>query len=173
MRRIIVQEQKPLDIKENAGDILSSGADIICHQTSCRGVMDTGLAKQIRAANPKMFLGYQLYCNMASAVVALGTALILPTDKSKHLPAQEQQFVANCFAQNGHDLNKRYTDYDALKQSLICVKRFALLNQKRNIAISYGMGCGLAGGDWSIVHKIICEVFHESGLCVTIWRYES
>ena len=30
------------------GNILDSGADIICHQVNCRGVMGSGVAKQIK-----------------------------------------------------------------------------------------------------------------------------
>lgn len=52
------------------------------------------------------------------------------------------------------------TDYEEIKRCLEFVKRSAK-QTKRSIAIPYGIGCGIANGDWNIVYKIIEEVFND------------
>jgi len=44
----------------------------------------------------------------------------------------------------------RYTDYDALRASLITLKDEAN-KQGYTIALPYNIGCGLANGDWAVV----------------------
>lgn len=47
-----------------------------------------------------------------------------------------------------------------MKKCLQYVKFFAS-NKNLKIAIPYGIGCGIANGDWNIVYKIIEEVFDD------------
>ena len=44
-------------------DIFDSGADIICHQVNCQGVMGSGLAKQIRERYPIVYEEYKKWCD--------------------------------------------------------------------------------------------------------------
>ena len=37
------------------GDLLTSGCDVICHQTNCMGVMYSGIARQIRMRYPESY----------------------------------------------------------------------------------------------------------------------
>ena len=39
-------------IKIFEGDLLESGANFICHQVNCQGVMGSGVAKQIKEQFP-------------------------------------------------------------------------------------------------------------------------
>jgi hypothetical protein len=59
--------------------------------------------------------------------------------------------------------NGRYTNYDALRECLYKLRKVGenlhwsdYLPQDL-IYLPYGIGCGLAGGDWNIVSKIIEE----------------
>lgn len=45
------------------GDILTSTADVICHQVNCKGVMGAGLAKQIKQKYPAVFKLYKKRCD--------------------------------------------------------------------------------------------------------------
>lgn len=159
------------------GDVLMSGADIICHQVNCRGVMGAGLAKQVKQANPQLFRQYCERCKQYSgrplgSAQLLGSALILPIDKDRYKEIASQHFIANCFGQDGFGRSGVHTNYDALKASLVRVREFAKFYGKKTIAIPYMLGCGLAGGNWDTVQKIIGEVFDWClGLEVTIWRY--
>lgn len=50
----------------------------------------------------------------------------------------------------------KYTDYEALYlclKTIDCVAR----DLKRPLYVPYGLGCGLAGGDWEIVYPLITE----------------
>jgi len=38
------------------------------------------------------------------------------------------------------------------------------------VRIPYKIGCGLGGGDWSIVSRIIQEELVDKGIPVEIWR---
>ena len=44
-------------------DIFESGADIICHQVNCQGVMGSGIAKQVREKYPWVYAYYKDLCN--------------------------------------------------------------------------------------------------------------
>ena len=61
------------------------------------------------------------------------------------------------------------TDYEAMKKALVYIKKWAE-NNNLTIAIPYGIGCGIANGDWNKVYKIIEEVFNDYD--VTLYRLE-
>lgn len=157
------------NIVEKSGDVLKSGADIICHQVNCKGVMGTGLALQVKKQNPKLFQEYRLVCTRHGSD-NLGVAYVLPIDRELYEPVAKQHFIANCFGQDGYGRDKRYTDYDALRRALDMVCKWATAYEKHSIAIPHGIGCGAAGGDWDIVRTMIQEVFENSGLAVSIWK---
>ena len=64
--------------------------------------------------------------------------------------------IANIFSQK---LNFD-TDYIAMKKCLRYIKIWAE-NNNLSIAIPYGIGCGIANGDWNKVYKIIEKVFED------------
>lgn len=61
------------------------------------------------------------------------------------------------------------TDYEAMKRALLEIKQYAK-DFNLSIAIPYGIGCGIANGDWNVVYKIIEEVFNDYN--VTLYRLE-
>lgn len=137
------------------GDILkfTEPGTIICHQTNCQGVMGAGLAKQIRNAYPNAYQEYKNKCTTYTSSKLLGTVQLVDV-----LPGVK---VANCFGQEYFGRNKRYTDYNALESCFLYLKRYANNNNIKTIAVPYGIGCGLAGGDWNIVRDIIKCVFSD------------
>lgn len=54
-----------------------------------------------------------------------------------------------------------------MKKCLRYIKQWAE-NNNLSIAITYGIGCGIANGDWNKVYKIIEEVF--SNYSVTLYK---
>lgn len=145
-----------------SGDIFDSGANIICHQTNCLGVMGAGLALQIKRRYPDVFTRYKAYCGLAkSPKELLGTSLLIPVS--------ERQYIANCFGQVAYGRTSPQTDYAALKKALTEVRTFAEEHGGLSVAIPFRIGCGLAGGQWHIVKKLIDEVFGNSSITVTIW----
>ena len=128
------------------GDVLSSTADIICHQVNCKGVMGAGLAKQIKAKYPELFTQYKSMC-AEYGYMLLGDIFLYK--------AEGGQCIANLFAQNGFGRDKRYTDYKAFRNCLKSLKK--VVSEDKKVAFPYNIGCGLAGGDWDTIYSIIKE----------------
>lgn len=148
-------------------DIFESGADVICHQVNCQGVMGSGIAKQVREKYPFVYEQYRKLCDMCSEErsILLGQTQITPTP----INDKEWKYIANLFAQESYGYDgKCYTNYDALKECLLYVKRYC---SDKVIAIPYLMGCHRGGGDWNIVYKMIEEVFADSDCEVLICEY--
>ena len=75
-------------------------------------------------------------------------------------------YVANLFGQDGYGRDKRYTNYAALTAALF---RAMKENPRATFRIPYGLGCGLAGGDWETVLDIIKEISDTWNVNVEIW----
>ena len=66
-----------------------------------------------------------------------------------------------------------YTDYDALERAMGEIRSFLEARDKNEtVAFPYKIGCGSAGGDWSVVEDIIKRTFEGYSGEVQIWRYE-
>lgn len=148
-------------IKIVEGNLLNATEDIIAHQVNSMGVMDSGLAKQIRAKYPNIYTEYLECISRHHKYAVLGTCQIVKADENK--------FVANLFGQYNYGKDKQYTDYLALEEALLTLK----VNCKDgglSVAIPYNLGCGLAGGQWYIVYKIIEDIFKDYD--VTIYKFQ-
>lgn len=127
---------------------------IICHQVNCRAAMGAGLARQIRDKWPVVFDEYVKVCSPKK----LGDFQVVRV--APHL------YVANLFGQDGYGRDKRYTNYAALTAALF---RAMKENPRATFRIPYGLGCGLAGGDWETVLDIIKEISDTWNVNVEIW----
>ncbi|MGX9289876.1 macro domain-containing protein [Bacillus sp. A015] len=82
--------------------------------------------------------------------------------------------IANLFAQAVYGRKVKQTDYEALRSCFQSLKNTGTkTNEAKNrtsIAIPYGIGCGLAGGDWTIVEDMIEEVLGDCE--VTVYRFK-
>lgn len=146
-------------------NIFESGADIICHQVNCQGIMGSGVAKQVREKYPEVFQKYKASCQLAKdnpSGLLGGTQWIVTSDG----------IIVNLFAQEnfGYD-GKCYTDYKALKRCLKTVHLLMEEEKQKTIAFPYLMGCHRGGGSWDVVYKIIEEVFAYSDCEVLICEY--
>jgi hypothetical protein len=79
------------------------------------------------------------------------------------------KYVANIFGQIVIGREAVQTDYDALDRAFLSLKCTAR-GRGLTVAIPYGIGCGLAGGKWRIVYRIIEIVFRDYE--ATIYRLE-
>jgi O-acetyl-ADP-ribose deacetylase (regulator of RNase III) len=145
-------------IKIINGNILDATENILCQQVNTCGVMGAGLAKQIINKYPSVYWEYKQICDTPKYL--LGEVLYITIKPNK--------FIACLFGQNGYGRSSKvYTNYQALESALLKVKSFAK-KQKYSIAIPYGIGCGLANGDWNIVYDIINRIFDNYN--VTIYK---
>lgn len=124
------------------GDILEVREGIVVHQVNCRRVMGAGLAKKIREAYPQHYTDYM------HTAPALGKIVCTKVNNS--------MYVVGVYGQDGYGRIGCYTDYHALRVALKSVHTLSR-QLKLNVYLPYGIGCGLAGGDWSVVSSVIEE----------------
>jgi O-acetyl-ADP-ribose deacetylase (regulator of RNase III) len=131
---------------EIQGDLLSVKQGILCHQVNCRGVMGAGIAKKIRNKWPVVYQVYRQHYEAGK----LQLGKVIP------VPVEPGLFVANLCGQYYYGRNGQYTDYQAVATCLATVRHMAT-TYGANVYIPRGMGCSLAGGDWNVVRKLVCE----------------
>jgi len=128
-------------------NILNVPKGFICHQVNLKGVMYAGLAYDLRKKWPVVYTSYEKYYKQAK----LGQ--IQPVKIKKNL------FVVNFFAQENYGRYKQFTDYLAFSS---CLEKINLFQNKYYpslpIYFPYKIGCGLAGGNWNIVLKMITNI---------------
>lgn len=66
------------------------------------------------------------------------------------------KFIMNMFSQK----ENFDTDYESMKVALEEVKEYAK-SYNLSIAIPYGIGCGIANGNWNIILEIIDRIFKD------------
>ena len=160
------------------GNILDSGADIICHQVNCQGAMNSGVAKAIRQKWPKVYTEYKAKCDYEEATVndlygqyenSIDWSECLLGDIQVVL-VEENKAVINMFAQQyyGYD-QKRYTSYDAFWYCLGRIKR--IINPEKTIAFPARIGCVRGGANWNVILTMIEEVL-GADYNVEIWDFD-
>ena len=150
------------------GDLLKSKCDIICHQVNCKGVMGSGIAKQIRDMYPEVYEGYKWFLDNYGDK-AFGEVWCVDTS--------DKRIVANMFTQYDYlPRSVNHTSYAMFRQACKQIKEHAKLakiaKNKKDIIIGFPdhIGCGLAGGDWDIVKEIIKDEFGDLEWNVEIWN---
>ncbi|MED4861503.1 Appr-1-p processing protein [Bacillus atrophaeus] len=152
------------------GNILDATEDIIVQQVNCKGVMGAGLAKAILKRYPNVKSEYQSFRNFN-----LNKGL---TDKDllglvNYVRVTDGKVIANVFGQIEIKKNRFdktvYTKTEALTRGLKEVKELSKQLNK-SVAIPYGIGSGLAGGDWNMVSELIDSIF--SDYKVTIYKLD-
>lgn len=134
-------------IKTVKGDLLTARGYIV-HGCNAQGVMGSGVAKQIRAKWPKAYEHYKdravLGCN-------------------SYYKCDDETVIVNAVTQEYYGNDKFvYVDYRAMKD---CFMKLALVIPMHDIprVVNFPLiGCGLAGGKWEIVSKIIDEAIPDS-----------
>lgn len=120
--------------------------DVLGHQVNLRGVMGAGIAKQIKETFPAAFSDYREA--ITEHALELGDVQLVMVGPSR--------WIANIAGQADIGRGRRQTDYFALGMALRKIARLVEGTSLR-IGLPYGIGCGLAGGEWSIVAQGIAE----------------
>lgn len=139
-------------------DITTIENGVIIHQVNCLGVMGAGVARAIRNKWPKAYYEYKAF------VVGRNDT---PLGLTNLVEINDQLYVANFFGQDGIG-GKQDTDYTAWEIGLPYLKNMLESNEKTKllpIYFPYLIGCGLGGGDWDIILKMILNTFKEPIFC--------
>lgn len=94
-------------IKIVTGDLMKAQEDIIVHQVNCKGVMGSGVAKQIRATFPEVYEEYREHAQSHDSDELLGTAQFVYS-------ASKNKTIANVFGQDSFGASRRRTFESAL-----------------------------------------------------------
>lgn len=141
------------------GDLLQATEDIIAHQVNCHGVAG-GLAQAVFTAWPEASREYHTMVDgkrrRGAQMDLLGSVLLGAQSDGKT--------IANLFGQYWPGADYRP---DMLHRCLEQLAEAAKI-LKKSVAIPYGLSCGIAGGDWRQVYRMIEETME--GVEVTIYR---
>lgn len=143
------------------GDLVASvQAGVILHQVNCQGVMGSGVAKALRDRYPQVWEQYKLRCSAFSDQELLGQAQLVQVSS--------ELYVANLFGQRFYGReSRRYTSYDALDEALKTVAWMLSSREMRPHQCHHPLiGCGLGGGNWSVVKALIQQHLPNSTLWV-------
>ena len=155
----------------HTGNILDSGADVICHQVNCRGAMNSGVAKAIRQKYPKVFTEYHSCAkdiDIGFGDKQLSWEHMLGHIQPVYIP-EENKMIVNMFAQDGYGYDgRRYTSYDAFWSCLGEIKKY--ITPDKTIAFPRRIGCVRGGANWEVIYTMITEVL-EDDYNIEIWDY--
>ena len=147
------------------GDICDAFQNVIIHQVNCQGRMGAGVAKALASKWPKVREEYLRVCKGKSPEELLGAVnFVKVSPDNDH---SNFQYVANAFAQLDYRKKnavgkKCYTDYCAFYK---CMKTITNeFPRGCSFAAPFGIGCGLAGGDWNLVRYILEDTFYTYDL---------
>lgn len=141
-------------------DLLKIKHGLICHQVNNKKVMGAGIAKDIRILYPQVYTDYIQHLNT------------YPNDLGTNIYTNitDKLVIVSMLAQNGYGRIGRYTDYPAFVNCLLDIDKYNKhLNQEQPhlpVYFPYGIGCGLGGGDWSIVSDLISNYLPEAIICI-------
>lgn len=155
-----------MSIKLIQGNIIDALAnddiDIFAHGVNCKGGFGSGLAKEIARRLPKVRNEY-LYKHHSEGWGLGQTQLVnIYTEDEDY---QHHHRVMNCATQKEYGREKKmYCSYEAIEQ---CMHEYHGYCKENNLipGLPY-IGCGLAGGDWNIVKKIIEDTFSDMTVCI-------
>jgi len=133
-----------MPIKMVKGDLIKAALDgkfnIIGHGCNCFCCFGAGIAAQIKRQFPD---AYKIDCQTISGDrKKLGSITVA---------FQRDVFVVNAYTQYRYGRGGPHCDYDAIR---MCMKAVKKSFSGKRIGLPM-IGCGLAGGSWPIVQKII------------------
>lgn len=140
------------NIKIIEDDLLTTKCNVIVHCCNNKGVMGSGVAKQIKDKYPTVYNAYRT--NYEKHGLTLGQVIsVIVNDK---------QYICNLIGQDGYGYDgKQYINYESFKMGLYTIRDFMLRNGFKTIAFPYNIGCYRAGGKWEVVYEMIEDVFSD------------
>lgn len=135
------------------GDLLQIEEGIILHQVNSLGTMQKGLGSLLNKKYPDLEKNLQHTINLKRANTSTVISTVFGTIIFSLVT--DNLTIGNCFSEMGVCSDRKpgdpaNTQYDAL---IKCFDKAESINKE--VYVPFGMGCGLAGGDWNIVSTIL------------------
>jgi O-acetyl-ADP-ribose deacetylase (regulator of RNase III) len=140
-------------VRVRKGDILSVEKGIIVHGCNARGVMGSGLAKQVKEKWPECFEVYKNHLLFEAHAGHSCLGQVVPKMINENL------IIANAITQEdyGREPGKVYVNYAAVGR---CFTNIARVANDLQLPVHYPMiGAGLAGGSWELIEQQIDRAF--------------
>lgn len=145
-----------IELKVIEQDLTKITEGLLIHQVNCRGIMGGGVAAALRYTYPAVYDQYR------KQIWNLGDV--------QFVQVSPQLWVCNLAGQ--YDLaapGQQATNYDAVTTGLIKVREWLQERAAEGNPLQpyapYEIGCGLGGGVWAEVAKILIEELPEVILC--------
>lgn len=151
-------------IKEITQDIFQSEVDIIIHGINCFCAQYSGIAGIIRKYFPEVAED-DINFGRKGDKTKLGEIIVTRVNN----PNFKVRHIISIFQQYNYGTDTRKLDYEAIYSGLLKIRQ-RITNNNLVIGIPWGIGCGLAGGDWNIIKTMIYSVFENSPFTVLICK---
>lgn len=154
-----------MKIKHVVLDLLVADCEVIAHCANCFCTFGSGVAKQIKEKYPEM---YSADCKTVNGDKnKLGTISFVELEnnsKNNIFP----YYGVNLYGQYDYGTASRKLNYEAIYTSLEKLKDLMVEKGWLSVGFPFLMGCGLAGGNWGIVYKMIEIVFKDTDIDIFI-----
>jgi O-acetyl-ADP-ribose deacetylase (regulator of RNase III) len=142
-------------IKTIVGDLLSIKEGIIVHGCNGCGVMNSGIARQVKEQFPQVFGAYQKQYISPYAVGSISNVKVA-----------DAKFIVNAITQRFYGADgKRYVNYEGVAECFTKVyylAEYIASETGRRLPICFPkIGAGLGGGNWNIISTIIDETIPD------------
>jgi O-acetyl-ADP-ribose deacetylase (regulator of RNase III) len=139
------------------GNLFDTNAKIIAHGVNCQGAFNSGVAGQIARLFP--FVKTSYLAKHHGERWHLGDV--------QFVEFSTERIFANCATQQFYGRKGKFVDYEAVGT---CMNKLIDYAESKCYSIAMPkIGCGLGGGDWDVVSKIIQEVLQERKVVIEVW----
>lgn len=146
------------------GDLLQSDVQIKVHQTNCLGAMGAGIALQIRNKYPKVYEEYRDLCKNNSPDKLMGSIQVVEIGNG--------DAICNLFGQYDHKSGEIQTNYEAFVEGLKELVEYIKQHNIKSVGFPMYIVCGLAGGDWNMIHTFLKAYFGPLDITCKIVEFE-
>ncbi len=133
------------------GDVLNAGELIVIHGCNCFCTMGSGIARQVKDECPNAWSADQRTIYGDSEKLGSFTYGI----------ERSGMIVVNAYTQFDYSRTRVDVDYDALYDTITNIIDYFGQTFGETVFSMPKIGCGLAGGDWNIVEKILLDILTE------------
>jgi O-acetyl-ADP-ribose deacetylase (regulator of RNase III) len=153
-----------INIKGNLLDF-PAGCTAIAHCCNTKNIFGGGIAKQIKEEYP---VAYEADCIAAKeGYNKLGNVSVAEIVNGKR--------IINVYGQQNYGTEKRQLDYEAFYVAFELIRnKFEQAHKEgrtRVLGVPKFIGCGLAGGEWSIIEAMFKYLFEASPVQLVIVEY--
>jgi O-acetyl-ADP-ribose deacetylase (regulator of RNase III) len=161
------------------GDLLLATEPIIVHQLNCLCVKGQGLSSTIAKKYPYADVYATRKVKYGNICIEEDEGKIGEIVVSKGILSQP--IVIGLYGQYdyGKGGGSRRTSYKKdnhilreawFKTCLLNLAKYMKLNEYNSVAFPYGIGCGLAGGNWIVYEKMIQDFTESNGFNVSVYK---